>query len=75
MLDWAFDKARTEGDVTTIRAEDCWYVLYFDGFGETASRMIADKQLRTERYKEWTAEVQSNVSYAEGRYFSKTASR
>lgn len=31
-LDWAFDKARTKGDVTTIRAEDCWYVLYFDGF-------------------------------------------
>ena len=75
VLDWAFDKARTKGDVTTIRGEDCWYVLYFDGFGETASRMIADKQLRTERYKEWTAEVQSNISYAEGRYFSKTASR
>ena len=75
MLDWAFDKARTKGDVTTIHGEDCWYVLYFDGFGETASRMIADKQLRTERYKEWTAEVQSNISYAEGRYFSKTASR
>ena len=75
VLDWAFDKARTKGDVTTIHGEDCWYVLYFDGFGETASRMIADKQLRTERYKEWTAEVQSNISYAEGRYFSKTASR
>ena len=27
--------------------------------------MIADKQLRTERYKAWTQEVQSNVSYAE----------
>ena len=74
-LDWAFDEARQPGDITTIRSEDCWYVLYFDGFGETASRMIADKQLRTERYKEWTAEVQSNISYAEGRYFSKTASR
>ena len=75
MLDWAFDKARTKGDVTTIRGEDCWYVLYFDGFGETASRMIADKQLRTERYKAWTQEVESDVSYAEGRYFGKTASR
>ena len=74
-LDWAFDKARTKGDVTTIRAEDCWYVLHFDGFGETASRMIADKQLRTERYKAWTQEVESDVSYAEGRYFGKTASR
>ena len=74
-LDWAFDKARTKGDVTTIRAEDGWYVLYFDGFGETASRMIADKQLRTERYKAWTQEVESDVSFAEGRYFGKTASR
>ena len=75
VLDWAFDKARTKGDVTTIRGEDGWYVLYFDGFGETASRMIADKQLRTERYKAWTQEVESDVSYAEGRYFGKTASR
>ena len=37
--------------------------------------MIADKQLRTERYKAWTQEVESDVSYAEGRYFGKTASR
>lgn len=74
-LGWAFDGARAAGDVTSIRGEDGWYVLYFDGPGQTASRVIADKQLRTERYKQWTTEVESGVSYSEGRYFGRTAAR
>jgi len=75
-LEWALRESRQIGDVTAVSdGNGTWYVLYFDGYDEPASRVMVDKELRTELYNEWTAGIEADISYKKGLFFNKTALR
>lgn len=74
-LSWVFETPRESGDTTILKSDDVWYILYFDSYGDSAARMIADSKLRAEAYEEWTASVTQNISFQEGVFFRQTAAR
>lgn len=76
LRDWAFGEGRKVGDTTSAKdASGTWYVAYFDGYGAPAWRALADKELRTEYYNNWTAEVEAGATFKTGPHFGRTAVR
>jgi len=52
--DWLFDESRVIGDAELVFTNAYGYhLLYFTGFGEPLSRLIADDRMRTSTHNEW----------------------
>jgi hypothetical protein len=52
--EWLFDDARVIGDSELVRTEAFGYhLLYFTGFGERFSDIIAEDMLRTQEHNAW----------------------
>ena len=70
MRAWCFDEARTAGEVTSFEAEDgTIYVVYFDGYDTLCSRALADKQLRSARFRAWQEESLDAVRVRHSLFF------
>ncbi len=58
MVDWLFDPARVEGDTTVIYDEDGGaYALYFSQFDGVYGDLMAEAELRSDTYTEWSDEA------------------
>jgi len=56
LRDWCYDSARKAGDNTVLRGETGWYLIYFNGYGESNLTLRAREDLLQERYEAWLAE-------------------
>lgn len=50
---WCFDPARASGDAAVLRGEAGWYLVYFNGWGESSLTVEARALLLAERYAQW----------------------
>ncbi len=48
-IKWLFEDAK-EGDVTTLKGEGIYYIIYFESIGKTQWRVIADNSLGEKQY-------------------------
>ncbi len=56
LADWCFDPAREAGDTAIRKGESGWYLVYFNGWGESSLTVEAREALLEERYQQWLAE-------------------
>ena len=56
LADWCFDPAREAGDTAIRKGESGWYLVYFNGWGESSLTVEAQKALLEERYQQWLEE-------------------
>lgn len=56
LRDWCYDSARKVGDSAVLRGETGWYLIYFNGYGESNLTLRAREELLQERYEAWLAE-------------------
>ncbi len=52
---WCFDPARKSGDITLIRDETGWYLLYFNGWGESVQALQTRQLSLDQAYADWIA--------------------
>ena len=55
MEDWCLDPGRKPGDTAVLRGEAGWYLVYFNGLGESAETIRARESQRDQAYDEWLA--------------------
>ncbi len=54
MAEWLFDDSRVEGDVGTIYDESYgWFLVYYNGEGDTNANVLANTDMLDEAYDEW----------------------
>ena len=53
---WCFDPARVSGDAAVLRGEAGWYLVYFNGWGDSSLTVEARDLLLAERYAQWLDE-------------------
>ena len=53
---WCFDANRQSGDSAVLRDDTGWYLVYFNGWGESALTVQARTDLNQERYDQWLNE-------------------
>jgi hypothetical protein len=53
---WCFDESRQSGDSVVLRDDTGWYLVYFNGWGESALTVQARDALIQERYDQWLNE-------------------
>lgn len=57
---WCFDTSRQSGDAAVLRDDTGWYLVYFNGFGESVRTARAREELRQQRYDQWLQERQGD---------------
>ena len=50
---WCFDPVRSSGDIAVIRDEAGWYLLYFNGWGESVQTLQTRQLLLDQAYSDW----------------------
>lgn len=60
LQDWCYDSARSEGDSAILRGEKGWYLIYFNGYGESNLTLQAGEDLLQEQYQAWLAEREAS---------------
>jgi len=67
--DWLFDENRVVGDSELIYTSDYGYhLIYFTGFGERFSELMADDILRTADHDAWVESLQAGEPVKHGAY-------
>ncbi len=59
---WCFDSSRKSGDSAVLRDDTGWYLVYFNGWSESALSVQARDALNQERYDQWLNEQKTTLA-------------